>query len=247
MSNTILESGAAPERGFEIQRLQSITNAKKHIKYIWQSFSHEPRWRTTLKATGEPKNNGLTLAGIEMILKANGFVRAPEWEPRNGEWAEALQVRSYLMATLMIRKARKARKPVKTYRPFWNAVQTNMYDANATARPILGNLVKFHHGIGGDHAGSIRISPMWSRMVGQIGGAVLGWRFITRAEKVDQVGGFDLFQVEYYTDPATQGPRWGYVAKLRGGTTRGFGDKAETALKWAERQVVVKATRKLAQ
>ena len=240
-------AAARVDEGNNRQRMIVINNTKKLVKNQWDFLSRDPRWVAVLKEVGKPQKTEFSSAGIEQILWRAGFVRIADWEVGNSSWPEYVQTRAYQAATAQIRKARRTRPANKLYRPLWDAIQTNMIMANNTAAPVLGSSVKFHHGKGGDGPGSIRISPMWSRMVEQVGGAVLGARFITLAEKVDEVGGLDLYQVQYFVNPAANGPRWGYVAKMRGGRIRGYGDTPQVAIQWTERQVVIHSTRKLTQ
>ena len=231
----------------ERRRLQAIANAKLLVKAHWDFLGRDKRWANVLKFIGKPTKTELSSANIEHALGLNDILRHADWEVGSSSWPEYLQARAYQSATAQIRKARRLRPPNKEYKPLWDAIQTNMIMANSTASPVLGSSVKFHHGKDGDGPNSIRISPMWSRMVEKVGGAVLGARFITLAEKVDEVGGLDLYQVQYFVNPAANGPRWGYVAKMRGGKIRGYGDTPQVAIQWTERQVVIHSTRKLTQ
>lgn len=89
----------------------------------------------------------------------------------------------------------------------------------------------------------ITISIGWLRQTQEIGTSI-GSRFIAQADLVDQIGEYDLYQIEYY-EGSDKKRKHGFVGLYRGTKVRGFGTKPETALQWTRRQVLVAAQRKM--
>lgn len=92
----------------------------------------------------------------------------------------------------------------------------------------------------------LQLSIGWKRQTDALGATNVGSRFITKADLVDQIGEYDLYQITYHENgERVTEPKYGFVAKYRDGNIRGFGNKPETALQWTRRQVLVAAQRKM--
>ena len=143
----------------------------------------------------------------------------------------------------IIRISRRSSRP-PSYRPLASRIGEIEGRAQHAAREGLGQTTAIRPGIGrGKHH---RISPLWVQQTEAVGGGTIGHRFIARATLVDQVGEYDLFEINFYENGANEGNlQTGYVGRYRGTKIRGFGHKPETALNWTRRQVVIEATRKL--
>jgi hypothetical protein len=146
-------------------------------------------------------------------------------------------------AWMSIHTSRRASKP-PLYRPLAERIERVEAKARYAAREALGQTTTIKPGVGrGKHH---RISPLWVQQTEAVGGGTVGRRFISRAVLVDQIGEYDLFEINFYENGASEGNlQTGYVGRYRGTKIRGFGHKPETALNWTRRQVVIEATRKL--
>lgn len=90
------------------------------------------------------------------------------------------------------------------------------------------------------------IGPMWKHKTDACGGGSIGNRFILNADLVDQIGEYDLYEIQYLSNgEKSDTVQHGYLARFRGTSIRGFGAKPETALSWTRRQVVMRGTKAL--
>lgn len=139
---------------------------------------------------------------------------------------------------------RRDRKSTVGYNPLGDSLNRIKSAAKSACSSVTNVKVDFVVSSDPKHPAPHKVSPLWEKQTELAGGTSIGNRFISRADLVDQIGEFDLFQIEYYMgSDATV--KFGFLARYRDSSIRGFGTRADTAMQWARRQVVLYGTRKL--
>jgi len=136
-----------------------------------------------------------------------------------------------------------------TFRERVSALRLRKIEIERQVREAASNVLPYHaewHVRDKGVQSHYLVGAMWPQQMEAVGGCTIAKRFLTRADLVDQIGEYDLFQIEYY-EGADRTVHHGFVARYRGTKIRGFGAKPEVALGWCRRQVILTGTKKLTQ
>lgn len=231
------------------EKHHAYTRATTRLKMIIECLRHgldpkvcDPIIHAALQQ-GSKAKTGWKEVGDDIESQLCDAVRFPDNADRHwvGRMCEDLN-----SVYTFVKTSRFSRKDGRKMRSIQTIIYETQHEASTQAGNVFNRPVKIEvRGQPRKWANSHLIGPMWRQKTAACGGPIIGSRFILQADLVDQIGEYDLFQVRYLTNATEGNEQFGFVARYRGTTIRGFGAKPETALSWTRRQVIMRGTKAL--